>query len=252
MVAEADTYPELVASDSGAYWMTPAKVRADELEHKIDEYTDSPELIIDVGTGDASFYMELSERFESGVVGLEKYRGVLEDLHRFEVIQADGTEAIKTGSVDCLCYINSLQAMEDPAGELKSAYRVLKEGGMALVTGPTEKSIKLFPERSIDWQTEPPRIVTEMKDLETYSQYFFPGDWLEKTAQDTGFKLLERSEIAIDIRGLPHLYDHVRPGYRPETDGALLENLRERPEATMEKLLENSEAPEVGLWVLRK
>lgn len=118
-------------------------------------------LVLDVATGTGRLPRALLRQppFEGRVIGLDLSRGMLEEAVRHTAQFADRLTFIRQHAsrlpfeehtFDAVTCIEALEFMPDPRGVLHELVRVLRPGGVLLVTNRIGPDAKLLPGRAFD------------------------------------------------------------------------------------------------------
>lgn len=115
--------------------------RTDEVERALRLYTTGPlNVIVDIGTADALMLDNLRKR-----IGPLKYLGLDWSLDLLKARQLEGiwkarADAlklpVKSGAADAIVATAVIEHLEDPSGMMRECARVLRSGGLLIITTP--------------------------------------------------------------------------------------------------------------------
>jgi len=224
--------------------------------------------IADIGAGRGKLARYIAERnSDSYVIGTDISPGFLgsgvrssQGLDNLDFVVGEGTDMLRQGSADTVYMINMIQATGNPFEHITEAYDVLNEGGKLVVTVPGPESLSNWPEKAkvIDSTEEQLPYISTPVSTENHSfvneQFVIPVEEFRKEAEDIGFNVRDEvpEEIAVNPRGFPAMIDVIEEGYEPDMPEELVNQLRENPDKTTEKLLESGNIRKVDKWVLEK
>lgn len=148
---------------------------------KVEPHLRSGGILVDFGCDEEMTLVKRQRRRMKKVYGLD----IVAEPQKFEnveILQADLTKRtpLKDESATAVTMLAVLEHLPHPEKVVKEAYRVLKPGGVFLVTVPSPSS-----EPILEWMAKIGLVRHEMIDQhETY----FSHELLKKVAVDAGFK----------------------------------------------------------------
>lgn len=112
--------------------------------------------VLDVATGTGRLPLALMRQFQfdGTVVGIDRSRGMLREAQdavrgyndRVSLLQEDaGTLSFPDACFDCVTCLEALEFMPDPRGIIQEMLRVLRPGGVLLVSNRVGKDAWFFP-----------------------------------------------------------------------------------------------------------
>jgi ubiquinone/menaquinone biosynthesis C-methylase UbiE len=93
-------------------------------------------VVVDVGCGDGSFLRSIAHRIKKGF-GVDRKTPPSDDQIIFLQINNDSTIALPDGSADAVTALAVLEHMENPGPCFSEAFRILKVGGVLILTTPS-------------------------------------------------------------------------------------------------------------------
>jgi 2-polyprenyl-3-methyl-5-hydroxy-6-metoxy-1,4-benzoquinol methylase len=93
-------------------------------------------IVVDVGCGDGSFLRSIAHRIKEGF-GVDRKTPPSDDKITFLQVNADNAIALPPGSVDVVTALALLEHLEYPGAFVSEAFRILKDGGVLILTTPS-------------------------------------------------------------------------------------------------------------------
>ncbi|MCK5282271.1 MAG: class I SAM-dependent methyltransferase [Nanoarchaeota archaeon] len=138
-------------------------------------------VIVDIGCGNGQFLRKVSKK-ATKCIGFddvcELKKGKIEIRKKRLEKQID----LDDESVDCVTMIACLEHLDWPIELLKESYRILKKGGVLLITSPSPKSKKLLEFLSYKLKIVSP------KQIEDHKNYFNKSELKEILIKQCKFK----------------------------------------------------------------
>jgi len=168
--------------------------RTDEVERSLKSYTKGPlKVIVDIGTADALMLQNLRNRLGPlQFLGLDYSLGLLQ-ARRLEGIwkaRADALKLpVKTGVADAIIATAVIEHLEEPSGLMRESARVLRPGGLLIVTTPAPFMEKVASALGI-WKEGGHQETLNLKKL-------------RKMALENGFSIAEAKPFMFSPIGFP-------------------------------------------------
>src|SRR5262249_53053773 len=166
----------------------------DEVERSLKSYTKGPlKVIVDVGTADALMLQNLRSRLGPlQFLGLDYSLGLLQAraLEGIWKARADALKLpVKSGVADAIIATAVIEHLEEPKGLMREAARVLRTGGLLLVTTPAPFMEKVASALGI-WKEGGHQETLNLKKL-------------RKMALENGFTIAEAKPFMFSPIGFP-------------------------------------------------
>ena len=93
-------------------------------------------VVVDVGCGDGSFLRSIVHQIKKGI-GVDRKTPPSDDQTTFLQVNNDSTITLPDGSADVVTALAVLEHMESPGPFVSEAFRILKVGGVLILTTPS-------------------------------------------------------------------------------------------------------------------
>ena len=168
--------------------------RTDEVERSLRAYTEGPlKVIVDVGTADALMLRNLQQRLgQLTFVGLDRSLGLLkaEKLSGIQKVQGEALQLpVKDAVADAVVATAIIEHVPDPPKMMREMGRVLRTGGLMVITTPAPFMEKVAEALGI-WKEGGHDTTLNLKQL-------------KEMANGNGYKVVEATKFMFSPIGFP-------------------------------------------------